>query len=82
VRGRPFTVQWRDENGEDALKAAYLSERDGVIRSRRQALWLLRGGPRTQPHLDATITATSDCSAPLEAGAFMNHCGYRSLDPP
>jgi transposase len=44
VRGRPFVVQWRDEDAEDALKAAYLGERDGGIRSRLQALWLLRGG--------------------------------------
>jgi transposase len=43
---------------------------------------LRRVGPRTQPHLDATITETIDCIAPHEARAFMNHCGYRSLDPP
>jgi transposase len=44
VRGRPFVVSWRDEDSEAGLKAAYLRERDGVIRSRLHALWLMRAG--------------------------------------
>jgi putative transposase len=43
-RGRPFEVEWREGDTADALKAAYLGERDGGIRSRLQALWLLREG--------------------------------------
>jgi transposase len=43
-RGRPFVVQWREDDTAEALKEAYLTERDGVIRSRLQALWLLRVG--------------------------------------
>jgi transposase len=44
VRGRPFVLQWRDDDTEEALKSAYLAEHEGVIRSRLQALWLLRAG--------------------------------------
>jgi transposase len=44
VRGRPFVVDWRDDDTEEVLKGAYLAERDGIIRSRLQALWLLRAG--------------------------------------
>jgi transposase len=44
MRGRPFVVPWRDDDSEEALKAAYLAEHDGIIRSRLQALWLLRAG--------------------------------------
>jgi transposase len=44
MRGRPFVQQWRDDDTEEVLKAAYLAERDGVIRSRLHALWLLRAG--------------------------------------
>lgn len=44
MRGRPFTMTWRTDDTEDALKAAYLAERDGMVRSRLQALWLLRAG--------------------------------------
>jgi transposase len=44
MRGRPFTMTWRADDSEETLKAAYLAERDGVIRTRLQALWLLRSG--------------------------------------
>ena len=42
--GRPFRVNWRPEDGPEALKAAYLSERDGKLRTRLHGLWLLRSG--------------------------------------
>jgi len=44
LRGRSFIVSWREDNTVAALKAAYLGERDGVIRCRPQALWLLGAG--------------------------------------
>ncbi len=44
MRGRPFVVEWREDDPVEALKEAYLAERDGIIRSRLQALWLLRAG--------------------------------------
>jgi hypothetical protein len=43
-RGRPFVVQWREDDTAEALKEVYLTERDGIIRVRLQALWLLRAG--------------------------------------
>ena len=42
--GRPFRVDWRTEDTPEALKAAYLAERDGTLRSRLHGLWLLRSG--------------------------------------
>ena len=42
--GRPFRVDWRTEDTPEALKAAYLAERDGTLRSRLHGLWLLRLG--------------------------------------
>ena len=53
-RGRPFEVEWREGETAEALKAAYLGERDGVIRSRLQALWLLREG-RTLGEVTAVL---------------------------
>src|SRR5262245_933609 len=44
IRGRPFSVEWRDEDTEEALKAAYQAERDPSLRTRLHGLWLLRGG--------------------------------------
>lgn len=44
MRGRPFTLTWRLDDSAEALKGAYLGEHDGVIRTRLQALWLLRTG--------------------------------------
>jgi transposase len=37
-------VTWRENDTEAALKAAYLGEREGVVRARLHALWLLRVG--------------------------------------
>jgi transposase len=47
-------VEWREGDTADALKAAYLGERDGVVRSRLQALWLLRAG-RTLGEVTAAL---------------------------
>jgi transposase len=44
MRGRPFVVVWRKDDTTEALKETYRAERDGLIRSRLQALWLLRDG--------------------------------------
>ena len=44
IRGRLFAVEWRVEDAEGALKAAYQAERDPAIRTRLHGLWLLRGG--------------------------------------
>lgn len=51
--GRPFVVKWAEADTEKALRAAYRLERDGAIRPRLQALWLLRSGGR---HLDEVAT--------------------------
>jgi transposase len=37
-------MTWSTDDTESTLKAAYLAERDSVIRTRLQALWLLRTG--------------------------------------
>lgn len=42
-RGRPLVIDWRPEDDEGALKAAYRKERRTDVRPRLQALWLLRG---------------------------------------
>lgn len=42
--GRPFRVDWRTEDTQEALKAAYLAERDSRLRTRLHGLWLLRTG--------------------------------------
>lgn len=42
--GRRLRIDWRDEDTKEALKAAYLGERDGPVRTRLHALWLLRTG--------------------------------------
>jgi transposase len=44
MRGRSLEIGWRDEDTSDALKTVYLAERDGIIRTRLHALWLLRSG--------------------------------------
>ena len=41
---RVVDVGWRDEDTEEGLKAVYLAERDGPVRTRLHALWLLRTG--------------------------------------
>jgi transposase len=45
-RGRPFVVAWRDDDTEEALRAAYRAEQRVDVRQRLQALWLLRSGKR------------------------------------
>lgn len=44
IRGRAFTVAWRDADTADALKAASQAERDAALRTRLHGLWLLRAG--------------------------------------
>jgi len=44
VRGRPLRVNWRPEDTEAALKAAFRAERDPALRLRVQALWRIRAG--------------------------------------
>lgn len=44
MRGRPFVVAWHANDSDAALRSAYLAERDGALRSRLHALWLLRSG--------------------------------------
>lgn len=44
MRGRPFRIDWREADTPEALKADYHGERDAAIRTRLQALWLLRSG--------------------------------------
>lgn len=43
-RGRPFQVDWREEDSALALKRAFQAERTLAVRQRLQALWLLRSG--------------------------------------
>jgi len=43
-RGRPFRVEWREEDTAEALRAATRRERDGRARERLRGLWLLRTG--------------------------------------
>jgi transposase len=45
-RGRPFVVAWRQEDTEEALRAAYRAEQRLDVRQRLQAVWLLRSGER------------------------------------
>jgi transposase len=44
MRGRPFVLAWREDDTEEALRTIYRAERDGALRSRLHALWLLRSG--------------------------------------
>ena len=53
MRGRRFSVPWQEADTAEVLKAGYLAEHAGEIRSRLQALWLLRAG-----HSLAETTAT------------------------
>ena len=43
-RGRPLVIDWRPEDDEATLKAAYQQERRADVRPRLHALWLLRRG--------------------------------------
>ena len=44
MQGRPLRIEWGAEDTGAALKMAYLAERDGIVRTRLHALWLLRTG--------------------------------------
>src|SRR5260370_396658 len=44
MQGRPLRIEWGAAETSEALKTAYLDERAGVVRTRLQALWLLRRG--------------------------------------
>ena len=44
MRGKVFAVAWREGDTAEALKAAYLAERDRAVRTRLHGLWLLRAG--------------------------------------
>lgn len=46
MRGRPFVVEWHEEDTPEALKAAYQGERAPELRTRLHGLWLLRCGWR------------------------------------
>jgi transposase len=54
-RGRPFVVAWRDEDTEDALRAAYRAEQRSDVRQRLQAVWLLRDGQRCVGEVTAVV---------------------------
>lgn len=49
MRGRPFDLTFGQEDTAEKLKALYLRERDGAVRTRLHALWLLRSGWRLRP---------------------------------
>ena len=40
--GRPFRMEWHEEDTPAALKRTYLSQRDVSIRTRLHVLWLIR----------------------------------------
>ena len=42
--GRPLRMDWRPEDSSEALRGAYLAERDIVSRTRLHGLWLMRTG--------------------------------------
>lgn len=44
MQGRPLRIAWSAADTGAALKTAYLAERDGIVRTRLHALWLLRTG--------------------------------------
>ena len=44
MQGRPLQVNWHPEDTPEALKAAYLAEQDGRLRTRLHGLWLVRSG--------------------------------------
>lgn len=44
MRGRPFAIDWQEEDRIAVLKGLYQAERDPAVRQRLQALWLLRCG--------------------------------------
>lgn len=46
MKGRPLLIDWRKEDTHEALKAAYLAQRDATLRTRLHGLWLVRTGRR------------------------------------
>ena len=42
--GRPVRINWRKEDTPETLKAAYLAQRDSILRTRLHGLWLVRSG--------------------------------------
>jgi transposase len=56
--GRAFVVTWQEEDTEEALRAAYRAERDGVVRQRLHAVWLLRSGERRMDEVAGLVGAT------------------------
>src|SRR5438270_1699108 len=54
-RGRPCVVAWRDEDTEEALRAAYRAEQRSDVRQRLQAVWLLRDGQRCVGEVTAVV---------------------------
>lgn len=44
--GRPFHVEWNQEDTPEALRAAYRAQQDTMLRTRLHGLWLLRSGRR------------------------------------
>lgn len=54
-RGRPLVMGWREEDTEEALRAAYRAEPRVDVRQRLQALWLLRSGERTLDGVAAVV---------------------------
>ena len=44
MRGRPFRVDWQEQDTAETLRAQYRAEADPAVRQRLQALWLLRTG--------------------------------------
>jgi transposase len=42
MRGRSQQIGWREEDTDEAIKAAYRAEPDGMVRTRLHGLWLWR----------------------------------------
>ena len=42
--GRPVRINWCKEDTPETLKAAYLAQRDSILRTRLHGLWLVRSG--------------------------------------
>jgi transposase len=55
--GRAFVVTWHEEDTEEALRAAYRTERDVMVRQRFHAMWLLRSGERRMDEVAGLVGA-------------------------
>lgn len=53
MAGRPLVIPWADADTAEALWERYRKEMDGEVRSRVQALWLLRRGWKLQGVADS-----------------------------